>query len=163
MKRLICLLMVFSLLLAGCGIAGERVKEPVTFYYVRKDYQKDMGPVIESEIREASGHKNDLAYLLALYSMGPSAEDLRSPIPRNVKITLGEHIDNSMVINLSESALTIGDADFTVAAACIAMTCMELAHVASVTVVCGERNITIREDNLLLQNSLVQKIQEERQ
>lgn len=163
MKRMICLIMVFGMLLSGCSMAGERIKEPVTFYYVREDYQKDMGTVIGSEVREAAGHRNDLSYLLALYSMGPATEDLRSPLPRNTKIILMEHTGDSILIDLSESALKMTDADFTLASACIAMTCMELANITSVTVACADRNIIIREDNLLLHNSLVQNTQEESQ
>ena len=57
MKRLICLLVASCILLSGCSGIGEWIKEPVTFYYVREDYQKDMEQVIVSEVLEASGHR----------------------------------------------------------------------------------------------------------
>lgn len=161
MKRLICLLLTFCLCMTGCSVAGEWIKEPVTFYYVRESYRKDMEPVIASEVREASGHRDDLAYLLALYSMGPSTEDLQSPLPRNTKIVLTVWTDDSIVLSLSENLHAINDADFTLASACIALTCMELVDVQQVTVVCGDKNITIQEDNLLLYNNPVEKPQEE--
>ena len=161
MKRLICLILVSCLFLSGCSVAGERIKEPVTFYYVRESYQKDMEQVIVSEVREASGHREDLSYLLALYSMGPSKDDLRSPLPRNTTIVPTERTGDSVVLSLSESVLNMTDADFTLASACIALTCMELTDVQQVTVVCGDRSITIQEDNLLLYGSSVQKQQEE--
>ena len=162
MKRLICVLMIFCLFLSGCSNTGERIKEPVKFYYIQDDYQKKMEQVILAEVREASGHKDDLAYLLALYSMGPSTEDLRSPLPRNSVITLMEHTDADIKVRLSDGILTMTDADFTLASACIAMTCMELAEVAQVTVECGDRNITIRQDNLLLfYNGMIRNPQEE--
>ena len=161
MKRLICLLLMCSLCMAGCSVAGEWIKEPVTFYYVCETYQKDMESVIASEIREASGHRDDLPYLLALYTMGPSTEDLKSPLPRNTKIILTEYTDSSVVLSISESASAINDADFTLASACIALTCMELVDTQQITVICGDRNITIQADNLLLHDNLVDQSQEE--
>lgn len=161
MKRLICLLLISCLCLTGCSMAGEWIKEPVTFYYVRESYQKDMEPVIASEVREASGHRNDLPYLLALYSMGPSTENLKSPVPRNTKIVPTERTDDSIVLSLSEAVLAMNDADFTLASACIALTCMELIDIQQVTVICGDKTITIQEDNLLLYNTLIEEPQEE--
>ena len=54
MKRLICMLILFCLCVSGCSMTGERLKEPVTFYYVYENYRKDMNQVIASELREAS-------------------------------------------------------------------------------------------------------------
>jgi len=51
MNKLICFLLCFCFLLTGCSVSGERIKEPVKFYYVRENYQKDMEPVIASEVR----------------------------------------------------------------------------------------------------------------
>ena len=150
MKRMICMLVLFSLLVSGCGILGSRIKDPVTFYYIREDYQKDMGPVIAAEDRETSGRERDLPYLLALYSMGPSTEGLRSPFPRSTRITLTEHTEAGIVLNLSEPHQAVSDAEFTLAAACLAMTCTELSDTTRVTVVCGDRTVTIEPENLLL-------------
>ena len=161
MKRLICLLLIFCLFLSGCSVLGERFKEPVTFYYVRENYQKDMEPVIASEIREASGHRQDLSYLLALYSMGPSKEGLLSPLPRNSKLTLTEYTQDKILINLSESIPSISDADFTLASACIALTCTELTGIRQITVACGEKTITIQEDKLLQDSNIASEPQEE--
>ena len=154
MKRLICLILIFCIFLSGCGILGERVIEPVTFYYIRENYQKDMEPVIASEIREASGHREDLTYLLALYSLGPSREDLRSPFPRRTTIVPTGGTGDHIVLTMSKNAQTIKDVDFTLASACIALTCMELTDAHQVTVVCGEKTITLQEDNMLLSGSI---------
>lgn len=161
MKRLICFMLFSCLLFSGCSIDGEWVKEPVTFYYVRKNYPKDMGTVIDSETREASGHRDELTYLLALYSMGPSTEDLQSLLPRNTTILPTERTPFSVELTLSENAHTMTDADFTLMSACISMTCMELMDLQQVTVISGNRRITIREDNLILDNIIAQNPQEE--
>ena len=161
MKRMICLIMVSVLFLCGCSGTGDRIKEPVTFYYIRDDYQKDMDQVIVSEVREAAGHREDLSYLLALYSMGPSREGVKSPLPRNTQIMPTERTSDSIELSLSENALTMSDLDYTLTSACIALTCMDLTDVQQVTVVCGDKRVTIREDNLLLYSNFVQKPQEE--
>lgn len=148
MKRLISLVLAL-LLLSGCGIIGERIKDPVTFYYIRADYQKDMGEVIVSEIREASGHKDDLPYLLALYSMGPASDDLQAPFPANIRILPTEHTDAGIVLSLSDTLENMTDAEYTLGSACLALTCMELTNASQITVVSGGRSITINRDNIV--------------
>ena len=163
MRRLMCMILVLCLLLSGCSFMGERIKEPVNFYYVRENYQKDMQQVIASEVREASGHREDLSYLLALYSMGPASDELQSLLPRNTTIELTEYLDDSITLFLSESAASMTDADFTLTCACISLTCMELSDILQVTLVCADRNITIRKDQLLQYINLSPKSQEDNQ
>ncbi len=160
MKRLICLLLLFSLLLSGCASIGERIKEPVNFYYICKDYQEEMGTVIAPEVREASGHRYDLSYLLALYSMGPSDKNLAAPFPKNTMILPVEHSEAGLVLSLLNEIPTMTDAEYTLASACLAMTCMEMLNVEQVTVMYGERTVTINEDNLLLTANSIQKLPE---
>lgn len=159
MKRLICLL--FCLLLSGCSMVGEWIKEPVTFYYVHANYQKDMEQVIVSEVREAAGHREDLSYLLALYSMGPSKDSYMSLLPRYTQIIPAERTSDAIVLKLSENALPMTDADFTLASTCLALTCMEISNVQQITVECGDRKVTINVDNLLLDDSNIHNSQEE--
>ena len=148
MKRLICIFLSL-LLLSGCGAVGERTKAPVTFYYIREDYQKDMSEVIASEVREASGHRDDLPYLLALYSMGPSSEALLSPFPPSTRITPTEHTEAGVVLSLSEVPETMTDAQFTLGSACLALTCMELTDAAQITVTADGRSVTISKENIM--------------
>lgn len=159
MKRMICILLS-ALILSGCSVLGERIKEPVTFYYISDNYQNDMQQVIVPEIREASGHREDITYLLALYSMGPSNEDLMFPLPKNVSIIPIERTDKAITLNVSASSSELSEADFTLTSACIALTCMELTDVDRVTVVCGDRDITIQDENLLLYSN-TQQLQED--
>lgn len=150
MKRRICLILLMGIFLSGCGGLGERIKEPVTFYYIREDYQKDMGPVIVSEVREASGHTGDLPYLLALYTMGPATEGLQSPFARNTRIIPTEHTKAGVVLSISEGTNIMSDAEYTLASACLAMTCMEMTNASQITVVYEERSVTITQDNLMM-------------
>ena len=161
MKRILSILLLLSLFLTGCSAIGEWVAEPVNFYYVRRNYQSDMQQVIASEVREAAGHKEDLVYLLALYSMGPVTEDLCSPLPTNAVIVPTERSSDELTLTLSESGQNMADVDFTLSSACIAMTCMELTDVQKVTVVCADRSVTLHKDNLLLDSNLITNSQEE--
>ena len=85
MKRFFCLLLCLCLFLPGCS--GELMKNPVTFYYPRQEYRYGAEDgVISSEQREASGHTNDLRYLLSLYLIGPSSDELVSPLPWGTRL-----------------------------------------------------------------------------
>ena len=148
MKRLICM-MLSLLFLSGCGIIGDRIKDPVTFYYVNADYQRNMDSVIGAEIREASGHLYDLPYLLALYSMGPSNEDLKATFPANIRITPTEHTEDGIVLSISGQLDSMTDAEFTLASACLAMTFMEVTDTNQITVTDEDRSVTINTQNLM--------------
>ena len=159
MKRFLCLLLILSLFLSGCQIPGERIKDPVTFYYVQSEYQSgnirpefqtDITSIIASEDREAAGHKDDLAYLLALYLMGPSEDDLVSPIPRGTQIFSVEETIAGISIKLSDTAKTMTDVEYTLACACLSLTCLELSNAEKVTVSSGSRAVTMTRENLLL-------------
>ena len=87
MKRILCIMIAFTVLLSGCGFFGEQVREPATFHYLCNHYQEDMCCVIAAEEREATGHTGDLAYLIALDQIGPSDENLSSPLPSGTRIS----------------------------------------------------------------------------
>ncbi len=154
MKRFCCLLLCLSLLLTGCGFFGERIKEPVTFYYLRDEYQFGSGGgVIGSEIREASGHRDSLSYLLALYLIGPSDEELHSPIPRGINIFSAELVENTVKLKLSDTSASLTDAGFSLACACLTLTCLDLTGAEEVTITSGSRSVTMSRDNLTLFDS----------
>lgn len=150
MKRFFCYLLVTAFLFSGCQISGDRIKEPVSFYYVRSDYQTDLSTVFVSEVREASGHKDDLSYLMALYLMGPVSESLQSPIPTGTRIYVETNNKYTVKLQLSEPVIPISDADFSIICACLSMTCLELTQTQTVTIVCGNRNASMTWDTLEL-------------
>lgn len=163
MKRFACVTILLSLFLSGCQVLGDHMKEPVAFYYVRSDYQQDLTEVIVSEEREASGHLNDLSYLMALYLMGPVDETLLSPIPRGTRIIPVENSPAGVTLKLSESAKTMTDAEFSLACACLALTCMEITDTDEVTITCADRSITMSADTLALYDVTTAAASEETQ
>ena len=150
MKRMLCLLLLLCMLLSGCGMFGERIKEPVTFYYLCAAYQEDLCCAISSEEREASGHTGDLSYLLALYLMGPSGEDLVTPLPRGTRIYSAKQEEYTVLLNMSDTSQTLTDAEFSLACACLTMTCLDMTDAEQVTITSGSRSATMHRDNLTL-------------
>ncbi len=149
MKRILSLCLLLCLVLCGCG--SERIKEPVTFYYLRSDYEYfSQDGVIDSEEREASGHREDLSYLLALYLMGPTEEELRSPLPRSVWILAVEQENHQITIHLSDTLKDMTDLDYSLACACLSMTCLDMTDAQSITIASGARTVTMSRDTLTL-------------
>lgn len=150
MKQRISSLLLLALLLGGCGHYTQ-MREPVTFYYVRQDYSSDMRSVLDSEQWEVTGHKDDLNYLLSLYFMGPSREDLTSPLPPETKLISLEQSDSRMILTLTE--LSMSDADYTLACACLAQTFLGITDAQQITIISASKNVTIYKDNLVLQDT----------
>ena len=151
MRKLFCLLLALVLVLSGCSLAGDRIREPVTFYYVRAEYPftaKD--PIFGSEEREASGHRDDLSYLLALYLIGPTGEDLVSPIPKGTRIYSAEVEKDTVYLTLSDTAATLTDSGYSIACACLSLTCIGLTGLETVTITSGQRSVTMTAETLML-------------
>ncbi len=165
MKRIAILMLTLSVFLSGCGFLSQRMIEPVSFYYLDEEYTFGQdSSVIVSEQREASGHRDDLSYMMALYLMGPTEEGHRSPIPRGTRIYIGEQSENDVKLMLSESALALSPEEFTLACACLTLTCLELTDGEQVTIVCGNNSIAMTRDSLTLQDdSAANTITEETQ
>lgn len=154
MKRPACLILLLCLTLSGCGVSGERIKDPVTFYYLQAKYAYGSeGSVIGSEEREASGHRRDLSYLLALYLMGPSSEGLASPVPPGTRILSVARSGTEIQLNLSDTAAALTDAEYSLACACLTLTCLDLTNAENITVTCGPRSVTMNHENLILFDS----------
>jgi len=160
MKRFLCLMLTVSMLLCLLPGCAERAKEPVTFYYLRENPSRGLGPEIAGEIREGSGHRDNLRYLLAFYLLGPADKELSSPLPRGTVLYQLEQTEDAVTISISDTSDALSDSQFSLACACLSMTCMELLRVKEITVVSGSRNTTIRQDNLILTDVLTPQKEE---
>jgi hypothetical protein len=149
MKRIAALMVALSIFLSGCGFFGDRIREPVTFHYLCSVYQKELCCVIVSEEREAAGHTADLSYLLALYQMEPANEEFRSPLPSGTKIVSNVQ-DGNIFLELSDTAATLSDLEYSIACACLTLTCLDITDAESVTVRCGSRSKTMTQSSLTL-------------
>lgn len=151
MKRLIPLLLSV-LLLTGC-VRYQAMREPVTFYYVRKNYPSEMRSVLDSEEWEAAGHREDLHYLLALYFMGPSGKDLVSPLPEDTKIVSLEQSENCIALTLTR--MNLPESDFTLACACLAQTLLGITSADQITISDSENTVTMGHDALSLFDTII--------
>ena len=149
------------LLLSGCGNLTGGLHDTVTFYYVRSDYQADMSSPIGTEQREATGHRNDLRYFLAMYLMGPAQESLSSLLPSRTQILSLEERDSQLVIRLSNLDEVLSDSDYSLACACLTLTFLELSGLQGITVESGSRSITMNQDNIAYFDTVLQSTETE--
>ena len=149
MKRLIALMLVI-LLLTGCAFSGNKMKDPVTYYYLRStidsnDYDDFYAEgIINSEKREASGRSNDLEHMLTVYFRGPLDQQLVSPFPPGSRIWEMQQNEDELTLLLNTMLAEKSDLQITIACACLAKTCLDLTDVNSVRI--EARNL---EDKLL--------------
>lgn len=150
-SRILPILLLLSLFLTGCGFFSERILEPVTFYYLETDYRFGREPgVIASEEREASGHRHDLSYLLALYLIGPVEEEHRSPLPPGTRIVKPEQQGRKISMELVNPAYPFSDAELSLACACLTLTCFDITDADRVDITYQEKILTMTKENLTL-------------
>ena len=150
MRRTLCILLCFLLLLTAAGCRNSSTGT-LSFYYCRNDftYGSESG-VIAAEKRDASGHENELSYLLSLYLVGPLDEALYSPFPSQTRLISAEVIDKTAVITLSELPESMTEPEITLAFGCLTLTCQDITGAEQVTITSGGRTVTMDRDSLLL-------------
>ena len=150
MKRFLCFLLICALLisLGGCGV---ETKSHASFYYPRTEFQFGTEDgVIHSETRDIAGHEEDLFYLTALYLAGPLEEDLYSPFHASTLLISVEQNGDEVIIHLTDSGVYMLDSEFSLACACLSLTCMEISDAASFTVKSQDRSVTMSRDNMTI-------------
>ena len=140
MKLLIRLTAVFLLLTCLCAChyndSGD-ILEPVEFFYPRKTATYVYGAadgVITSESREASGHVNDLNYLLAMYLRGPQDVNLRNPFPVGCRLEELYAEGSTLYIHFSEEFATLENAELTLACAALSKTCFSIIGYETISI-----------------------------
>lgn len=155
MKKLLCIALATILLVSLLPGCGQKMKEPVTFYYQITNYQENMVSPIAGEEREVAGYRDNLKYLLTFYLMGPISQELSSPLPRGTQLcSIGQDGAN-LTIEISDTASALNDSRFSLACACLSMTCMGLTSAERVTIVSGSRSLTFDRTNLLLSDTII--------
>ena len=148
MKRLIAVFLLIALFLCGCS---SKVKAP--FYYCRANFQEEpLESIIDSENRDITGHEHQLDFLISLYLMGPSNKDFVSPFPADVQLQK-THVTGTKLTVVLTNMEDISDSRFTIASACMALTCFEISNYETVTVSSGKRTITMNSSMLTLHDS----------
>lgn len=142
--------------------SGCKAQDPggVAFYYSRspEQYQYYAGDgVIRTEVRTLSGHRQDLQYLVGLYLAGPLDESLVSPFPKSVRLLSVEQNGSDIRIELTDQSRIMSDSEFSLACACLTMTCTRFTGCDSVTVISADRTLTMNTDSILFLDPLPQQ------
>ena len=149
MKRFLCLFLLLILLLCACAN-----KDQVTFYYCPANYlNSQTGTLLLPEIRSVTGYTEDPQFLIALYLTGPLEQDLVSPCPTGTKLKNLLQNENQLTIQLSDLPQSISDSEFSLACAAMTMTCLEFTGAESVTILSGDRSITMDRTMLTLSDN----------
>ena len=151
MRRILAIVLCLAMLCTLCACSQEK---EIRFYYARKDvvYGEADG-VIASEVRDVTGHEQDLAYLLMLYLEGPHADTLTAPYPRGTSLSHLEIQDGTITVLLSSAFGHLQGLDHTIACACIAYTCFGVSDCDSVTIkskMPGSGTMTLTRDSVIL-------------
>ena len=159
MKHILAFFLAVAMLFS---FSGCKTQDPgdVTFYYSRSpeqyQYYAEDG-VIRGEIRSLSGHRQDLQYLVGLYLAGPLDESLISPFPKSIHLLSVEQTETAICIELTDQSHVMSDLEFSLACACLTMTCTQFTGCEDVTVVSGERTLIMSADSILFHDSLPQQ------
>ena len=156
MKRFVCMICVLLLCTLCCSCSSSDGND-VTFYYSRtpEQYQYfESDSVFQKEYRNLSNHRNDLKYVISLYLTGPTEEGLAIPFSKSTKLLSVQHNEDSVLIELSDHTRALTDSEFTLACAGLTLTCMDFISCREVTVISGERSITMDSENILLFDTL---------
>lgn len=152
MKRILCFLLAVVLLLSLCA-CGLSDNNSAFFYYrrIKFQYGSDTGDgVIVSEKRDITGHRDDLSYLISLYLLGPMDDALVSPFPADTRLLSTRTSAGDIELRLSEMGADFPDSRYSLACACLALTCLELTDATYVTVISGERSLRLSREDLTL-------------
>ena len=168
MRRLLCCFLCFLLCftLFGCQKKEEvPILEPVEFFYLRSNFSyTDTDTIIGSELREASGHKEDLAYLIDLYLRGPQSEALAQTFPTGCAMVSFSTKGSILTLRITDQLSTLTGIDLVTACVCLAKTATELTGFKTVIIraqsqlLDGKRSITIREGESALLDDYIAPI-----
>ena len=161
MKQALCI--IFAVLqcfsFAGCENRQD-FQSPITYYYpsAEIDYGNTDG-IIAPEIREATGHEEDLTYLINQYLAGPQSAEFQSPFPAGTTVENLELFKTKINIVLSPQFAQLNDHKLTIACTCLTKTLLDMADVRSVTIsikdtlISGEPYITMTNDDFVFTDS----------
>ena len=155
MKRFCGSLILLLFFFSGCAHLKSSLSEPVSFYYLERDYgYGQTGSVIAVEERESSGHRRHLSYMMALYLMGPTEEEHIIPLPAGTRIGCTLKDNGDIQLELSDAARVLSDSEYTLACTCLSLTCFDLTDSEKVTVINGERSLTMNRGSFTLSDDI---------
>ena len=159
MKRIVCLLLAFTLLV-GCGrFSLERKDTGVAFYYrgPEDDYFSSDG-AMGMEQRTLREDRMSIEGLMELYLGGPMDPALSSPFPKDMKLIRAEASSREITLVFDDSLAALSGVSLRLACACIARTVAEFGSYDTVHICAetqsldGEQMLTLRPEELVLED-----------
>ena len=93
--------------------------------------------------------------MIGLYLAGPIGEGLYSPLPKNVTLLSAESNPETVILTFSNLGNSLTDSEFTIACACLTLTCSDLTGCDEVTVIAGARTVTMHSDRIHLSDTIL--------
>ncbi len=161
MRRVLLLLLVVSVFLAGCTLPQTvHVKERIDFYYLQPDFNSKEDSGIFSKQQHDVTEFSNTEDLLSSYLQGPDDADCKSPFPENTDLVSYKNQNDVAYLTLSNSFKELSGYDLTLACVCIAKTVFSAKDVLAVQIrvkdgaIRGdELYITLREKDLVFFDS----------
>lgn len=162
MKRMISVFLILSCLLSlsACKPDAENIRNPVNYYYQTADTDyTSVNGMIATEVREASGHIEEYAYLIEQYLNGPRNTECISPFPAGIALEEFELETNKAVLTLSPHITTLSGAELMFACVCLTKTVSEMTGVRSVQIatvdgtINGNSTITLTPNSFVISNN----------
>lgn len=131
MKKMLSLLLCFSLLLPLFGCGKQSGENSVRFYYrsIEPDYGSEEG-VLDYELHSRPA---SMKQLFEDYFSGPKSRSLEMPFPRGTDVISWSFSNDTLLLNMSEPFASLSGMDLILACSCITRTFLELFDVNTVT------------------------------
>lgn len=158
MRRMIFLLLLLSLTLSCMGCQADTDSQ-LTFYYLRTDSTIAYGQedaLITAHFPELDTDV-ELETMLQLYLDGHMGENMRSPFPRGTYLLRVGAENDTLKLVLSREFSTLDGIQLTLAGACLAATCRDLAGFEKIQVHSGEKVYTFDITNFVFLDSIMEQ------
>ena len=131
---LLCCILLLQLLCA-CSASKEEFKNPVNFYYCRRDMiYNSPHAVIQPEMREGYGYHGNIVGFLQAYLRGPLSEDLEALIPSEIYLVSCTINGDVADIVFSSQFSKLSGIRLTMACSAVLLSVNEFSNVESVRI-----------------------------
>lgn len=167
MKRYLSVFLLIISMLSLFACSRQTIDNPVTFYYMRKDFTYSASDdVVAREVRDGA-HLTDIRYLLTAYLDGPEDQSLDSPYPSGTKFVNAAKSEHALIITLSNEFASLTGVKLTLACCCLAKTVMDFTGETTIQIqtesgtLDGEASIMVRPDTIVLYDTILPSIEEQ--
>lgn len=158
MKKIFCIILVITIMTCtACQIESEKPLSTITVYYKASELTFGSAEgVITPYALDATGHKDDIEYLLNAYFSKIPSGNCADTFPAGTRVVSISLDALTAKVVLCDEFAKIGDLDLTIACACLTQTvisltgCQEVIISAETAQLDGNNFITLSRDSYLL-------------